>query len=388
MKPLSVALILEKQSFRDQVMEALANIPVRVVLDQGGFSAWHLVREKLERLRPDVILMDLGDQPEQRFSYLQVIRGKDRSPAVAVIHDASDVQIILSAMRAGATEFLTVPLDRGALAAALERISALLPAGPSAGGSGGRLLAFLAAKGGAGATTLACNVAAALGKTTGQEVLLADLDMETGNVAFAVKAGSHFSILDACRNISRLDVHFWRGLVSNGLPGLHVLSAPINMRGFEHPQPVEIRQVLSFARTLYHFSVVDLSSSLSPLTMAVLEDTDQTFLITTSDLPSLHLAKRTLQKLSQTGYPPERLGLVLNRASRRDEVSGEDIERNLGIRIFWSFPNDVKSVTDFYIQGGSVGAKSDLGKSVGQFVTKIAEPPPSPGSKKASFRGL
>ncbi len=383
MKPLSLALVLEKPSFRAEVLQELKNIPVRVVIDQGGFGAWNVVQEKLDRMKPDVILMDLGEQVEERFSCMQLLRGVPRPPALVVVHDTSDASLILNAMRAGATEFLTLPLEQGALSAALERISRFLPgaAAGSEGASTGRLFAFLAVKGGTGATTLACNVSAVLGKFAGKDVLLADLDLETGNVGFAMRAATRYSILDACQSISRLDPHYWRGLITNGFPGLHILGAPTDFRALEYPKGVEVRQVLRFARTLYGFVLVDLPSTLDPLVMAVLEDADRTFLVTTTDLPSLHLAKCALEKLKYAGYSPERLALVVNRISRRDEVAPEDIERNLGIRVFWGFPDDAKSTTEFYVKGGVIPPQSDLGKSVRQFTSEISGVPLAPQRK-------
>ncbi len=385
MIPLSAAIILENARFRERVLEALKSIPVRIILDQVGFGAWHLFREKVERLQPDVILVDLAGQPEQRFACIQQIRTMSRPPAVVVFHDSSDATVILNAMRAGAAEFLTLPLEEGALSAALERISVLVPSRHAGPESGGRLFAFLAAKGGAGATTLACNISTALGKSTGKGILLADLDIETGNVAFAMKAASEYSILDACRNISRLDAHYWKGLVSNGQPNLSILTAPADPRGLDYPEGVEIRQVLRFARSLYSFTVVDLASSLNRSSLAVLEDADHTFLITTTELPALHMAKRSLQALTQLGYGPERVALVLNRVSRRDEVTPEDVERNLGVPVFWSFPNDSDTVKDFYVKGGLIPAQSSLGKSVRQFVAQITG---ASAAKKKSFLGL
>src|SRR5262249_25850612 len=280
------------------------------------------------------------------------LRGAPRPPALVVVHDSSDATLILNAMRAGATEFLTVPLEQGTLSAALERISRFLPGAPGPDGpSAGRVFAFLSVKGGTGATTLACNVAAMLGKSAGRDVLLTDLDLETGNVAFAMRTNSRYSILDACRSISRLDPHFWKGLISNGLPGLHILGAPSDFQGTEYPKGVEVRQLLRFARSLYGLVLVDLPSTLDPLVMAVLEDADRTFLITTTDLPCLRLAKCALEKLKYAGYPPERLALVVNRTSRRDEGVGEDIQGNLGLPGSWRFPDGVKRTEEFLGQG-------------------------------------
>lgn len=385
MKPLTVALILENQRLRSELLAALANVPVRVVLDQGGFESETQIREKLANFLPDVLFVDLSDQPEERFAFVRSVRAMVRPPAVAVCHRSSESAIILAAMRAGAAEFLAFPLEEGALESTLERISALAPGRDVATRAGGKVLAFLAAKGGGGATTLACSVAASLGGDDESEVLLADLDLETGNVAFAMKAPSHYSILDACRNLSRLDNHYWRGLVSNGLPGLHVLTAPAGFSGLDAPQGVEVRQVLNFARGIYRYIVVDLASSLNRLSLAVLEDADRVFVITTGDLPAVHVAKRSLHALHHAGYPMDRVSLVLNRVSRRDPVAPEDLERNLKIDVFWRFPNDVEGANEFYVKGGVLPPKSDLGKSVRQFVHKLGG---RPVPKGRSFLGL
>jgi pilus assembly protein CpaE len=212
--------------------------------------------------------------------------------------------------------------------------------------------------------------------------------METGNVAFAMKAHTDYSILDACRNINRLDTHFWKGLISNGQPNLSILTAPGDLRGLEPPLGVEVRQVLRFARSVYDFTIVDLASSLSRLTLAALEEVDRAFLITTTELPSLHMAKRALQSLGQVGYATGRVDLVLNRISRRDEVTPADIERNLGVPVFWSFPEDHVSTNEFYVKGGLISAKSGLGKSIRQFVEKIPGVKPEAAEKKQSFLGL
>lgn len=375
MKPLTIGLLLENQRFRAQLDGALQEVPVRVILDQGGFESLAAIRDKLQYLQPDVLMVDLGEQPEDRLAFIRSVRTMNRAPAVVVCHNANDAKVILQVMRAGAAEFLTLPLEEGALLAALERISALLPGRDAGTDAGGRVLAFLSVKGGAGATTLACNVAVALGKEQGSDVLLADMDLDTGNVAFAMKAPGPYSVADACRNLSRLDEHYWRGLVSNGLPGLHVLTAPAEPSSADPPQGVELRQVLNFARGLYRYSVVDLGRGLNRVTLSVIEDADEVFLVTTAELPGVHVAQRSLQLLQRLGYRMERVRLTLNRSSRHDPVASEDIQRNLKTPVFWRFPLDAEGVHEFYVKGGVLPPKSDLGKSVRQFAAKITGQP-------------
>ena len=56
-----------------------------------------------------------------------------------------------------------------------------------------------------------------------QKVLLADLDLDAGMIAFITKTKATYSILDAVNNLHRLDLHYWKALVSNGIPGVEIV---------------------------------------------------------------------------------------------------------------------------------------------------------------------
>ena len=77
---------------------------------------------------------------------------------VVIVASQMDPAMMLEAMRAGVSEFVTDPVTRPDLSAAVERVVGqhAAPAAP------GQVLAFVGAKGGVGTTTLAVNVAAAL----------------------------------------------------------------------------------------------------------------------------------------------------------------------------------------------------------------------------------
>ena len=73
---------------------------------------------------------------------------------------------------------------------------------------------------------MVCHVAAELGRQN-QKVLLTDLDLDAGMVGFITKTKSVYSILDAINNLHRLDIHYWKALVSNGIPGVEIVASPL-----------------------------------------------------------------------------------------------------------------------------------------------------------------
>ena len=66
-------------------------------------------------------------------------------------------------------------------------------------------------------------------------MLLADLDLDAGMVAFLLKTKSPYSILDAVNNIHRLDASYWKALVSNGIPNVEIIAAPATLASKQQP---------------------------------------------------------------------------------------------------------------------------------------------------------
>ena len=189
-------------------------------------------------------------------------------------------------MRAGVNEYLYPPLEEP-LRRALEKRSAERSRrrdGSAKGG--GKAVAFVSAKGGCGATTLVTHVAAELGRQN-LKVLLTDLDLDAGMVGFLTKTKSVYSILDAINNIHRLDISYWKALVSNGIPNVEIIASPLALATKMPPKDDQVRQVLAFAKPHYDWTLVDLGRSLSRLAMAALEETDEVCLVITLEVPAL-----------------------------------------------------------------------------------------------------
>src|SRR4029077_17959885 len=127
---------------------------------------------------------------------------------------------------------------------------------------------------GCGSTTLACHVAAELGRQN-QKVLLMDLDLEAGLGGFITQTKSCSPLLVAFNNLHGLDSSYWKALVSNGIPGVEIVASPLALASKQQPKDDQVRQVLAFARPHYDWTLVDLGRSLSRLSMAALEEIDE-----------------------------------------------------------------------------------------------------------------
>ncbi len=383
MYPLTIGLAIENRDLWEQAQSCLADLPFRVIVEHQDLGDVSNFLDRLERMRPDVVLVDISGWKEPLEGLVTSIRNAIGDPMIIALNTIADADSILGAMRAGINEYLFPPLQE-TLKRALEKRSAERSRRRDGGTkTGGKAYAFFSAKGGCGATTLITHVAAELGRQN-QKVLLADLDLDAGMVGFITKTKAVYSILDAVNNLHRLDIHYWKALVSNGIPGVEIVASPLALASKQQPKDEQIRHVLAFARPHYDTTLVDLGRSLSRMGMAALEEIDEACLVTTLEVPALHQSKQIIQTLLDSGYGKNRIRLVLNRAPKRLDITPGELEKMLGVPIFAMIPNDYPELYETYAEGRMLNRNCDLGKQIAKLSMKLAnlEDKKDSGSKK------
>jgi pilus assembly protein CpaE len=378
-------LAIENKQLWDEVQSCLPALPLRPVIEHQDMSTMSSFLERLERLRPEVVLLDVALAKEPLNELIPMIRSKTPDATIVALHTAPDPDAILTAMRAGVNEYIYPPLE-GALREALGRRSTEAGRRQTGGKWGGRAIGFFSSKGGCGATTVVCHLAVELGKQ-GQKVLLADLDLDAGLIGFLTKAKPGYSILDAVNNLHRMDVSYWKALVSNGIPGVEIIAAPAATADKTYPRQEQLRQLFSFLRSCYDFSLIDLGRSLTRVGVAALEEMDEAYLVSTLEVPALHQAKQVLQILMDAGYGRDRLRLILNRVPQRSELAPGEIEKILGLPVYAVLPNSYSELHECYSLGKLLPEKSYLGKQIRELAMRMAGIDEQPKKKRFAFFG-
>ena len=370
MYSLTLGVAIETKQLWDEIQSCLPNLPLRPVIEHQDMSTMGAFLERLERLRPEVVLLDVALAKEPLSELIPMIRAKAPEATIVAIHTTAEPGSILSAMRAGVNEYIYPPLE-GALRAALERRSSETGRRHTGTRWGGRTVGFFSSKGGCGATTIVCHLAVELGRT-GQKVLLADLDLDAGLIGFLTKAKPGYSILDAVNNLHRMDVSYWKALVSNGIPGVEIIAAPGATADKTYPRQEQLRQLFSFLRSCYDFTLIDLGRSLTRVGVAALEEMDEAYLVSTLEVPALHQAKQVLQILMDAGYGKDRLKLILNRVPKRSELAPGEIEKILGLPVYAVLPSSYPELHECYSLGKLLPERSVLGKQIRELAMRMA----------------
>ena len=371
MYPLTAGIVIETKELWDELQTSLQELPVRILFEQSEIGDLGILTDKIERMRPEVMFVDITSLRAPLEGVIRGLRSASAGPAIFALNTGADPEVILNSLRAGAAEYLYPPFGRH-LRSALERVGNERKAAKQSIRKGGHTVAFVSAKGGCGATTIACHTAVELPQETKGRVLLADLDFDAGMIGFLAKSKSPYNISDAAGNTQRLDENYWKALISNGLaPGLEIVTAPAPTARLVL-KPERLKFVISFVRTQYDWIVLDLGRSLNATSLATVEDIDDLFVVTTLDVPALHQAKVVVQKLLDSGYSRSKLQLILNRAPRRYEVTLEELENMIGAPVHTTIPDDYSALNESYSEGKLLSSGSSLGKHFVKLASKIA----------------
>jgi pilus assembly protein CpaE len=256
----------------------------------------------------------------------------------------------------------------------------------------GKLLAFFSPKGGAGSTCVATNTAIALHKLTRGKVLLVDLDLELGETALLLGVEPRFSFVDLVRNFHRVDAGLLASYIERHESGVELLSAPFHPAKAETVTGDQIRQILHFLKQHYDWIVVDTSKSFTPPTLATFEQSDTVYLVTNVDLPSLRNITRCLPLLERMGQVKDDdwLRIVVNRYQASDPITLKEIEKTLGISVYWTLANDYEAVMNSINSGKPVvlSEKSAFARDMKAFVADVSGTSPSRESKSGLLESL
>jgi pilus assembly protein CpaE len=367
MYPSSFALAIENAELRASAETALA--PLRSSIERYDRSNMEALLAGIAERIPEVLMLDIAAFQEQAGTALREIRTRAPKTKIVALHGTADPHWILESLRGGAAEFVQAPFSETLMPALARIVEARVENGSTR--KKGRLLGFLSAKGGCGATTIACHVAVELQRQTKSNVLMADFDLASGLTRFLMKASGDYSVVDAARNLSRLDASLWQGFLSPVKPGLSVLPAPLTVSHRDTPEEADFQDLLRFMRTQHDWCVIDLGRSLTSVAEAALQEVDDLFLISTTEVIALHGLKSMARGLQDDQHNKHKLHVILNRAPKMMDITRDELEKILGRPLYATLPNDYPSLYESYAKGSLLPPGNRLAQHFARLTSQI-----------------
>ncbi|QYE36585.1 hypothetical protein KZX46_12090 [Polymorphobacter sp. PAMC 29334] len=308
----------------------------------------------------DVVIVEVRlDRPGEIETFARVVAEQPR-PVIAAAR-ALDASAVRSLMRAGAVDAVALPLDVRDLHEALDAARRTLSTRPQAAAKG-RIISFLRAVGGAGATAIATQIGCLW--SVRQTTCLIDFDLQFGAVALYLDMQPQLGMLDLIEARDRLDHTLFATITAQHSSGLTIIAAPRDIAPLESLTPAIVAQILTLAAQTFEVVLVDLPAAWTPWSLAALAHSDAACLVTNLSVPGLRQARRQLDLIEANGVSAP-LKIVLNRVPKTlfRTIDMGDSERVLRRRVDYTIANDFATMTSAIDQGrpiGSIRSRSPL----------------------------
>jgi pilus assembly protein CpaE len=318
--------------------------------------------------RPRLVVLDGVDA--EGLDAIERLTHANPEVELIVISAEQSPAFLLKAMQAGVREVLPPPVSAAALQAAVQRYTR--KHAPAGAARQGEVLAFMACKGGSGATFVAANVAHLLSSRCERTVALLDLDLQFGDALLMLSDQSApGDVAEIARNIGRLDADLLRTAMVPVSPTLSVLPAPAELSQALEVKAAHVEAIIKQARQMFDFVVLDVGRSIDALSLQALDQATQIFPVLQLSLPQARDAKRLRALFRSLEYSPQKITWLVNRYQKGGDITLDSLQQALGSKSLTTIPNHYGAVSTSVNQGVPID-KLSRGNPVARALTELA----------------
>lgn len=294
----------------------------------------------IKELTNSLVIIDVSDYPEQALNFVSKITTEFPDCRVIALSDKPDVDLVIRAMRVGATDFLAIPVIKAEFLGVLAKLYNDLTGGKQKK-SKCRVITVYSNKGGVGKTSIATNLAYELAKITKENVALIDLNFQLGDVTTFLDLKPSFNISYMLQNLDKINEDFLLSTLERYKDtSLYVLADPPYFKQVDDVPLKDITRLFNILRDTFSYVVVDTSAGFDPKAITALENSDLIFLVTIVNLPAIRNCQRCLELFDKLGLDSEKVQVLINRYMENDEIKAEDVEEAIGKKLYWKVPNN------------------------------------------------
>jgi len=366
---------------------------------------------------PSELLVIVGPEVDLQLASPMAEQIRSERPEVSIIllRRRLDVTVLGQALRAGFREVIASD-DLTSLSNACRRSLEISHQMVGVSGSStiadGKVVMVFSAKGGCGKTTIATNLASYMA-STGARVLLADLDLEFGDVAITLQLRPSASLADLVAMSGHLDAQGLASVVTRHESGLDAVCAPSKPGEADRIPGATVSEMLRVARRSYDYVFIDTPPAFSEHVLSALDLCDILVLLATLDIPAVKNLRLALDTLDQLGHPREGRLVVLNRSDSKVGLNTGDVVQairqpivamipssshvpasiNRGVPIVLDEPKHpvslaLRAIADKHVVKGSAPGMSDYQHSDGDRAPEGKSPRHHDGSRRLFRRGV
>jgi len=340
---LRLAMVDPNDGTREKLKAMLLTIET-VWLD-ADCSRYEFFPDVVAQTKPDVGVLALDADPNKTISLVERLSKENPECVLLVVSGSNDGQLILRAIRAGAREFLTLPLAKEELESALNRVGTQKFGAADSRRGSCEVIAVAGATGGVGCTSVASNLGCILAGEPGKSVALLDLDLALGDADVFLNVIPDYTLADVVQNVTRLDIQLLKKSLTKHASGLYLLPRPVELHDTNAITAESLRKVIGLLKASFTHLIVDLSKGYSEVDMSVMEAANKVLLVTQLDLPCLRNVVRLMMSFEEIAGLKQKVEIVVNRAGLDSgQISLKKAKETIGREVYALLPNDYRTM--------------------------------------------
>ena len=291
----------------------------------------------------DVVFLEYQESNPELDHWIEKNAVNPRSPAIFLYFKEISTNNLWKAIRLGAKECFTFPIQEKDFQQAVKRIMARaevkkVPARAT------QVISFLGCKGGTGTSFLVANLASLLAQERRGKVLVVDLDLGFAQLNYLFDVHPEHTLIEVIENIERLDANYLQNIFCKISDNLFLLPAPARLEEAEIVNAGHLEKIISYLKENLGFRwiLIDCCHQLDEISLKALELSESLMLVTAQSIPALSNAKKMLTTLGLLELKELEVEVWVNYWERQHELSVVDVENFLGKTIAGTIACDYK----------------------------------------------
>lgn len=328
-------------------------------LDIFEISDCSVIYEKISNTQgKSLLIVDVSTNKRQKLDLVLKVTKEFPSCKVIVLSDSPSVDLIIEIMRAGAKEFVPIPIIKSEFCEVINKLTSQFEETKIA--SKCKVISVFSNKGGIGKTSLATNLALELAKITKENIALIDLNFQMGDITTFLDLKPSFNISYMLENLEKINETFLLSTLERyKKTSLYVLADPPYFKQADNIQPKQIMKLFNTLKETFSYIIVDAEASFDGKNISALDNSDMVLLVTVANLPALRNTQRCLELFDKLGYDCDKTKIIVNRYMENDEIKDDDIQKVLSKDIYWKIPNNYFAIMSAINKGIPVGEVND-----------------------------
>lgn len=328
-----------------------------------------------EMQNKSIFLVDLSNNKQEKLDLILKVSQQCPNCKVLALSDNPTIDLIIRIMRAGAKEFVPIPILKNEFFDSLNKIISQFEEPKK--NNKCKIISVFSNKGGIGKTSLATNLALELSKITKESVALIDMNFQMGDITTFLDLKPSFNISYMLENIDKINETFLLSTLEKYKnSSLYILADPPYFKQADNIQPKQITKLFNTLKETFSYIIVDAEASFDGKNIAALDNSDLILLVTVANIPALRNTQRCLELFEKLGYDKNKTQIVVNRYMENDEIKEDDVEKVLSKSVYWKIPNNYFALMTAINKGvpvSSINANTNIAQSYRDLAQHISD---------------